>query len=98
MNAPQVCDTIVLCVGDTLPITAQFLSPENNQVTTATAVASGTGLTIISSTAGNPALFNAIFAGLASNIGFNTVTITGTDNGTPAQSTTGNVIINVIQV
>lgn len=96
MNAPQVCDTITLCLGDTLPITAQFLSPENNQLTTINAVASGTGLTILNSTPGNPASFSAIFVGQASNIGTNTITISGTDNGSPAQTTTGNVIVNVI--
>jgi gliding motility-associated-like protein len=96
MNAAQVCDTLTLCVGDTLPISAQFLSPENNQVTTINAVASGTGLSILSNTAGNPAIYSGIFVGMASNIGSNTITLTGTDNGSPAQSTSGNVIVNVI--
>ena len=96
MSAPQVCDTLTLCVGDTLPITAQFLSPENNQVTTATATASGTGLTIISSVPGNPAIFSAIFVGMPSNVGMNSVTLTGTDNGSPVESTSGKVIIKVI--
>lgn len=96
MNAAQVCDTLTLCLGDTLPITAQFLSPENNQLTSVTAVASGTGLTTISNTPGNPANFVAYFVGLVSNIGTNTITLTGTDNGVPAQSTSGNVVVNVI--
>jgi gliding motility-associated-like protein len=96
MNAPQVCDTLTLCVGDTLPITAQFLSPENNQLTTVTATATGTGLTTISNTPGNPANFIAYFVGLPSNIGTNTITLSGTDNGSPAQTTSGNVVVNVI--
>jgi gliding motility-associated-like protein len=97
MNAAQVCDTITLCLGDTLPITAQFLSPEINQTTTISAVASGTGLTNVVSVPGNPASYNAYFIGLGSNIGPNTIVITGTDNGTPAQSTSGIVVVNVIQ-
>ncbi|HEU4719501.1 MAG TPA: PKD domain-containing protein [Bacteroidia bacterium] len=96
MNAALVCDTLTLCVGDTLPITAQFLSPENNQTTTITASTPGTGLTTLVSTPGNPASFNAIFVGMTSNIGLNTVTLSGTDNGTPPQTTNGNVLINVI--
>jgi gliding motility-associated-like protein len=96
MNAPQVCDTLTLCVGDTLSITAQFLSPENNQLTTVTATATGTGLTTISNTPGNPANFIAYFVGLPSNIGTNTITLSGTDNGSPAQTTSGNVVVNVI--
>jgi gliding motility-associated-like protein len=96
MNAALVCDTLTLCVGDTLPVTAQFLSPENNQLTTITATTSSTGLTTVSSTPGNPASYDGIFVGLASNIGYNTIVLSGTDNGTPAQTTTGNIIIHVI--
>jgi gliding motility-associated-like protein len=96
MNAALVCDTITLCQGDTLPIIAQFLSPEANQLTTITAMASGTGLTTISSAPGNPANYAGIFVGMASNVGLNSVLLMGTDNGTPAQTTTGNIMINVI--
>ncbi len=96
MNAALVCDTLTLCVGDTLPITSQFLSPENNQLTTITVTTPGTGLTTLSSTPGNPATYNGIFVGLASNIGYNTLVMSGTDNGTPVQTTSGNIIINVI--
>ncbi|CAN5859553.1 hypothetical protein BH11BAC7_BH11BAC7_28800 [soil metagenome] len=96
MNAPLVCDTITLCVGDTLPVTSQYLSPEVNQVTAITATASGTGLTTLSSIPGNPANYSGIFVGLTSNIGYNSILMSGTDNGTPAQTTTGNIIIYVI--
>lgn len=96
MNAALVCDTFTICVGDTIPIIAEFLSPENNQVTTASASTAGTGLSIISSTPGNPAYYNGIFVGLNSNIGVNTIQVSGTDNGIPSQTTSGNIIINVI--
>lgn len=96
MNSAQVCDTIDLCVGDTLQLVAQFLSPEANQLTSATATASGTGLTVVGSPPGNPVNLNAYFVGLPSNLGYNLVTITGTDNGAPAASTNGLVAINVI--
>jgi gliding motility-associated-like protein len=96
MTASLVCDTIYLCVGDTLQIDAQFLSPENNQLTTANATTPGTGLTIISNAPGNPGNLDAIFVGLTSNIGINTITISGTDNGTPAQTTSGNILVYVM--
>lgn len=96
MSCPLVCDTIDLCLGDTLPLIAQFLSPENNQLTTATATATGTGLVNVGGPAANPVSLNSYFVGLQSNLGYNTITITGTDNGTPAQTTTGLVVVNVV--
>jgi gliding motility-associated-like protein len=96
MNAALVCDTVTICVGDTLPIIAQFLSPENGQTTIVTAAATGTGLINQVSTPGNIGAYVADFVGQISNIGFNTVTLDGTDNGTPAISTTGKIVIHVI--
>ena len=96
MNASLVCDTLTICVGDTLPIIAQFLSPENNQTTTITGIASGTGLIALSSVPGNPGIYNGIFVGQSSNVGLNSILLAGTDNGVPAQTTTGNIIIIVI--
>lgn len=96
MNAPLVCDTFTICVGDTVPIIAQYLSPENNQVTTVSASATGTGLVNQVSTPGNIGMYVAEFVGMISNIGINTIQLNGTDNGSPAQTTTGNIIINVI--
>ena len=96
MQSAQVCDTIDLCVGDTLVLTAQFLSPEAGQLTTANATATGTGLTVIPGAPGNPVNLNAYFVGLPSNLGYNVVTISGTDNGVPAATTNGLVAINVV--
>ncbi len=96
MQSAMVCDTIDLCVGDTLQLVAQFLSPENNQLTTANATTTGNGLTVIGSAPGNPVNLNAYFIGLQTNLGYNLISITGTDNGAPAQSTTGLIAVNVI--
>lgn len=96
MQASQVCDTIDLCVGDTLILQASFLSPEAGQLTTATASTPGTGLTVIAGPGGNPVALNAYFVGLTSNLGYNLITITGTDNGVPAASTNGLVAVNVV--
>ncbi|MGL4596397.1 MAG: PKD domain-containing protein [Bacteroidia bacterium] len=96
MTAAQVCDTLTLCVGDTLPITATFFSPEPAQTTAITVTPSGTGYFNIINTPGNTATLIGGFVGLNSNIGYNTLIISGTDNGNPAQTTSGNVVVNVI--
>lgn len=96
MQAPQVCDTFTLCVGDTFAIAANFLSPEQGQITTATISTTSTGLNIISNVPGNIASISAEFYGLNSNIGFNSITISGTDNGSPARTTSGIVVLEVV--
>lgn len=97
MSCNLVCDTIQLCENDTLLITAQYLSPELGQTTIASATASGTGLTNVNSTPGNIADYSADFVGLPSNIGINTIIVSGTDNGTPSATTTGIIVINVVR-
>jgi gliding motility-associated-like protein len=89
------CDTITLCQGDSYNLSMQFLSPEVGQNTTITFTQSGTGLTA-TSTAGNTASLTATFAATAANQGLNTVTITATDNGAPAQSTVLTYVFNVL--
>jgi gliding motility-associated-like protein len=96
MNAAQVCDTLTLCVGDTLPIAATFLSPETNQITTITVTASGTGYTQVSNTPGSTAVLAGIFVGMQSNIGYNTILVSGADNGVPVQTTSGTVVVEVV--
>jgi gliding motility-associated-like protein len=94
LNSAQVCDTVTLCIGDTTSIAATFLSPEQGQITNATMT--GNGLNVVSNTSGNPAVIVGVFTASASNTGYNSITITGTDNGTPAATTTASVVINVI--
>lgn len=97
MQATQVCDTITICVGDTLPITASFLSPEQGQITTASVSAPGvTGVSTLTSTSGNPASIVVQMIGMTSNIGYNSITVSGTDNGSPAQTTSGIIVVEVI--
>ncbi|HEU4719500.1 MAG TPA: nidogen-like domain-containing protein [Bacteroidia bacterium] len=96
INSADVCDTIVLCIGDTTSISATFLSPENGQNTTATITSSVQGLTVTSNTSGNPAVITALLIANAANAGYNTITITGTDNGSPPAATSANVIVDII--
>jgi gliding motility-associated-like protein len=96
INSSEVCDTISICVGDTIPVSATLLSPEQGQVTTASMTASSSGLTVTTNNSGNPAVVSGQFIASAANTGYNTITISGTDNGTPPATTTANVVINVI--
>jgi len=83
----EACDTITMCVGESFDFNLAFTSPEATQSTSITYTQSSTGFTA-TSTPGNAAVLNnATFTASAANIGSNTVTITATDNGTPAAST-----------
>lgn len=97
VNAPQSCDTIEMCVGDTLDINATFLSPEQGQITTISVNPNGLqNFTVINNTSGNTATLLAQLIASAANTGYNTISITGTDNGSPAQSTSADVIVHII--
>ena len=88
INALQICDTLTVCEGDTLLLTANYLSPEQNQNTVASLNANGvTGVSLVSSTTGNIANIVVQVIGQPANAGLHTIYISGTDNGTPAQTT-----------
>ncbi len=96
INSAEVCDTLVLCIGDTTTISATFLSPEQGQNTTPTITGSVLGLSTTMTTIGNPAVVSATLVANAANAGFNLITITGTDNGTPPAQTIATVVVNII--
>ena len=96
LNALNVCDTIRLCENSVNLLTANYLSPEQNEVTNIVFNANGmTGINIISNTPGNTATIELEITGQASNVGFHTVTFTATDNGTPAGQTINNIVIEI---
>lgn len=95
VSAP--CDTISLCQGEIYDLTMQFLAPEAGQNTVITTTQTGTGLTS-TVTAGNTATHTGSFAANGSNAGINVVTITATDNGNPAQSTTLTYVFEVFDI
>jgi gliding motility-associated-like protein len=91
-----VCDTLHLCEGDSLPFNVTFFSPEINQNTVITIDTTGTtGFVIVSNTPGNTATLVSYFVGSASNAGYNNLSITATDNGSPAGVTTIPIVIQV---
>lgn len=96
INSDDVCDTIWICVGDSVNLGAIFLAPEQGQSTSIVLSTSSTGLNIFSNTSGNPASVSASFTGLASNVGTNVITVTGTDNGSPAAATSSAIIVQVV--
>lgn len=98
-TAIQVCDTVKLCRNDTIQLYAEFLSPEQNQITTAGVDPNGmSGVSILNSTSGNTASITVQVVGTTSNIGYHTIYITGTDNGTPPLTNSTPVILQVMPV
>lgn len=89
-------DTVKICEFDTLNHSVTFQSPESNQTTTAAASAPGVnGFSVVSNTSGNSAIITTQFIGSQSNLGDNVITFSGTDDGTPVQTTVFDVIIHV---
>ncbi len=96
IRSTVVCDTLRICVGDTILIDADYLSPEVGQITTAAVNTNGVnGVTILQQTTGNTAHIQVEIIADATNIGYNTIYLIGTDNGVPAQSTSTPVVFNV---
>lgn len=93
-NALAICDTIHICVGDDYNFDVSFLSPEQGQVTTITVDTSGiSGFELLSVNNGNIASVSAVFHATDANMGYNTFTLSATDDGTPAQ--TNNFVVNI---
>ena len=93
----SVCDTLTICEGDTLSLNISFFSPEGGQTTIVSVDTTGTvGYVQTSSTSGNTAVLGAYFLGTAANNGYNSLTITATDNGSPAGVTTIPIVVEVI--
>lgn len=98
INSDAICDTLYMCVDDTLDFSATFLSPEQGQITNANMTTSASGFTVLNSTPGNPAVINSILVANAANTGLNTIAITGTDNGSPPAITSVNIFVNIVTV
>ena len=96
LDGLSLCDTIKVCVGDTFPQTVTFFSPEINQSTAASVSAPGLlNFNIISNTSGNTAVITTQLIADIANYGYNTITFSGTDNGSPAQTTSATLIIQI---
>lgn len=96
LNSDDVCDTLWICVGDSVTLDAIFLAPEQGQSTAITLTTPSMGLTTLSNTSGNPAIISAYFTGSAANLGPNVIMLTGSDNGTPSASTSAIIVVEVV--
>ncbi|MFM2207155.1 MAG: hypothetical protein RL213_1130 [Bacteroidota bacterium] len=96
IQSDQVCDTLTLCENDTLLIDANFLSPEAGQTTVPNVNPNGMpGVSVVTSTSGNIAAEQVQIIGQPGNLGFHTIFLTATDNGTPAQTSQAPIVISV---
>lgn len=91
-----LCDTLRACVGQQADLELTFLSPENNQTTVATSNAPTiSSWTEIANTSGIVASVTGQFTPTIDEVGFHTITFTGTDDGTPNLTSTINIVIEV---
>lgn len=82
------CDSILINIQDTLIFPTYFLSGESNQTTNVVFNNNGVaGVTEVSNNSGNSAIVNIQVIGSLLNLGYNTVSFTATDNGTPSKTT-----------
>jgi hypothetical protein len=90
------CDTITVCAGDSVFPSVSFLSPEAGQFTSATATSTLQNFSIADSLSGNSASITAGAVTTNADAGYQTITFTATDNGTPVLSTNVTVTIHVL--
>ncbi len=99
-SGASVCgDTLTICgIGDTLIYTTNFQAPEVGQSVTCTASGGSLGgsFSIYSTTSGINGSLTFMITTSGLTAGYYTVTVTGTDNGTPVLSTTVTYIIHVL--
>lgn len=96
ITGQSVCDTLVLCVNETSVLQVTFLSPEPDQ-TTVPDVSAPTlsGINIVSSTSGVNADITVEITPALADVGYHTISFTGTDNGTPVITSTLNIVLLV---
>ncbi len=93
LSGEYICDTINICVGDTFTYTADFLSPEQGQITTVTTNNHGlTGVNVLT-TPGIQA--NIFLSFVATTAGYFTIDVIGSDNGAPAATTSYPLLFNI---
>ncbi|MEO8087002.1 MAG: nidogen-like domain-containing protein [Bacteroidota bacterium] len=95
--ANYVCDTLVLCEGDTGYVNVGYLSPEITQTTSIVIDSLGlNGLTILSDSTANLAGINMQIIAQPGNDGYHLLHLYATDNGTPPQTTSTYVVVSIL--
>ena len=96
IGAP-ICDTIDVCVGANYALDFNFIPVEPGQIVGAELITTSIpGLSVLPSVPGAQCNVSGTFAGSLNNLGYQTVTFTATDDGTPAASYTIDITFNVI--
>lgn len=96
-SSSYLCDTIVVCAGQLTQIQMDFIAPETGQITTATSGApSLSTYTETSNTSGITATILSEFNPTSGEVGFHTITFSGTDNGIPPLTTTVIIVVQVV--
>ncbi len=94
VSGQSVCDTIILCAGQTQQINMSFLSPEPSQTTVPTATCPTlSSFNIVSATSGVNATIAVEFTPTPADVGYHTITFEGTDDGNPVMTSTVNSVI-----
>lgn len=92
----SVCDTIYLCVGDTMPINFSVISGESGQTTEVVIDSSAlSNYTLVSNIPGNTATVTSYLIGDTSNIGLNVLSVMAFDNGIPADTIWFDLLVSV---
>lgn len=94
ITGQSVCDTVILCAGQTQQITMSFLSPEPSQTTVPSASClTLPGFSIVGSNSGVNADITVEFTPTAADVGYHHVVFEGTDDGTPVMTSTIDVVV-----
>jgi len=92
-----VCDTLKVCVGDQVQLNVGFVSPEQTQTTTITINTNGApDITVTDIIAGSSASATLTILGTLANVGTYNISIQGTDDGIPIQTTTVNFVVQIL--
>lgn len=93
------CDTLKVCGNDTLYIKNTFLAPEitQNVAITATCATLGSSFSFSTLPTSNSTDIYMIVDGSTAPAGYHTITMTATDNGSPAQTSIQNFVVFVNQ-
>jgi gliding motility-associated-like protein len=91
-----VCDTLVVCSGELVDVLVSFFAPEIDQTASPSFTAPTLPQFIPLITPGNVGTILGSFVPTDGDIGLHTITLSGTDNGTPPLTQTATVTIQVI--
>ena len=97
-SSTSLCDTVTICVNELVDLDVNFLSPEPDQLTTASYTIVPPLAAVITETNTSPANtanLHLQFIPTVADTGFHTITYTATDDGIPALTSTVSVVFQV---